>query len=146
MEELLRIGDVYKKYGFTRKTLRYWDEIGIVPPKYVGQHRAYGPKEVERLLTVRALIKSGYTPKQLQGIFKASDVLPSRVLNEDQVFRGLLEQASKGKVVDIDIGTDFQRYNTAYKRLRRLADEMGLKVMPNKEGETLHVRARKARS
>jgi DNA-binding transcriptional MerR regulator len=142
-DELLRVAEVGKRYGFSRKTLRYWDQLGIVPPKYIGTHRGYGPREIERLQTVKALIQAGYSPKQLQGIFKASGVIPARPVNEDTVFRGLLDQAAKGKVVDIEVGLDQQKYNTAYKRLRRLADEMGLKVTPVKEGETLHVRARK---
>lgn len=142
-ERLLKVGEVESEYGFTRKTLRYWDELGIVPPRYTGTHRVYGEKELERLNTVRALTKAGYTPKQLQGIFMASGVLPPRPVNEDVVYRNLLEQASKGEVVELDVGTDFQAYNTAYKRLRRLADEMGLKVTQTKSGETLQVRARR---
>jgi DNA-binding transcriptional MerR regulator len=142
-EKLLKVGEVEAEYGFTRKTLRYWDKLGIVPPRWVGTHRVYGEKELERLQTVKKLVQAGYTPKQLEGIFKASGVLPSRPLNEDVVYRELLQQASKGKVVSIDVGKDFQTYNTAYKRLRRLADEMGLRVLPHKEGESLQVRARR---
>lgn len=143
-DEKLKVGQVTERYGFTRKQLRYWDELGLVPPQFVGTHRLYGPKEIERLHTVKALMGAGYTPKQLQGIFRASDVLPSRPVNEDQVYRELLEQATKGDV-EIDVGVDFQRYNTAYKRLRRLADEMGLTVFPQKAGEQLRVRARRKR-
>lgn len=142
---MLRVGEVTARYGFSRKQLRYWDELGLVPPQYIGSHRAYGPKEIERLHTVKALIGAGYSPKQLQGIFRASDVLPARVINEDQVYRELLEQSTKAPV-ELDVGLDFQRYNTAYKRLRRLADEMGLVVFPQKEGEKLRVRSRTKRS
>lgn len=144
-EERLKVRQVEERYGFTRKQLRYWDELGLVPPQFVGIHRIYGPKEIERLHTVKALMDAGYSPKQLQGIFRASDVLPVRPLNEDQVYRQLLEQATKGEV-EIDVGRDFQRYNSAYKRLRRLADEMGLTVFPQKAGEKLHVRARRKRA
>lgn len=144
-DKMLRVGEVEKKYGFTRKTLRYWDKLGIVPPRYIGSHRAYGERELERLQTIRALVGAGYTPKQLQGIFRASGVLPARVVSEDQVYRGLLEQASRGKVVDIEVGMDIQRYNTAYKRLRRLAEESGLKVFTQKRGEILQVRAKRAK-
>ena len=144
-EELLKVGQVMDRHGFSRKQLRYWDEIGLVPPRYIGTHRAYGERELERLHTVKALMGAGYSPKQLQGIFKASDVLPVRVLNEDQVYRNLLTQAMKGEV-EIDVGTDFQRYNTAFKRLKRLAQDMGLTVFPVKTGEVVKVRARRKRS
>jgi DNA-binding transcriptional MerR regulator len=143
---MLRVGEIEAKYGLTRKTLRYWEDIGIVQPRYVGTHRAYGPLEIERLLTVRALIKAGYTPKQLQGIFRASDALPPRVMNEDQVFRGLLEQTSRGRKVELDVGSDFTRYNSAYKRLHRLARRMGIQVETQKTGPTLTVRGKASRA
>jgi DNA-binding transcriptional MerR regulator len=48
----LRIGEVARLVGTTTRTIRYYEEIGLLPAgagREAGQHRAYGEQEVERL-------------------------------------------------------------------------------------------------
>ena len=50
--EALRIGEVARLVGTTTRTIRYYEEIGLLPvggERAAGQHRAYGEQEVERL-------------------------------------------------------------------------------------------------
>jgi MerR family transcriptional regulator, repressor of the yfmOP operon len=54
----LRIGDVAKLAGTTPRTIRYYEEIGLLPEapeRPVGGHRLYTPAEVERLREVMRL-------------------------------------------------------------------------------------------
>jgi MerR family transcriptional regulator, repressor of the yfmOP operon len=54
----LRIGDVAKLVGTTPRTIRYYEEIGLlpeVPARPSGQHRVYTQEEVERLREVMRL-------------------------------------------------------------------------------------------
>jgi DNA-binding transcriptional MerR regulator len=49
---LLRIGDVARIVGCTTRTIRYYEEIGLLPDpgnRPAGQHRVYHDAEVERL-------------------------------------------------------------------------------------------------
>lgn len=49
---LLRIGDVARLVGTTPRTIRYYEEKGLLPPagdRAAGQHRLYDEQEVERL-------------------------------------------------------------------------------------------------
>jgi MerR family transcriptional regulator, repressor of the yfmOP operon len=51
-EEILRIGDVARLVGTTPRTIRYYEEIGLLPgggDREAGRHRAYGERDVERL-------------------------------------------------------------------------------------------------
>jgi DNA-binding transcriptional MerR regulator len=51
-EERLRIGDVAKLAGVTPRTVRYYEEIGLLPApdsREPGAHRTYAPGDVERL-------------------------------------------------------------------------------------------------
>ncbi|HEY2217536.1 MAG TPA: MerR family transcriptional regulator [Solirubrobacteraceae bacterium] len=51
-EKSLRIGDVARIVGTTPRTIRYYEEIGLLPPapaRPSGQHRLYTEHEVERL-------------------------------------------------------------------------------------------------
>jgi DNA-binding transcriptional MerR regulator len=59
---LLRIGDVARLVGTTPRTIRYYEEKGLLPPaedRAAGQHRLYDEQEVERLrelLRIRNLL------------------------------------------------------------------------------------------
>ena len=60
----LRIGDVAKLVGTTPRTIRYYEEIGLLPEspdRAAGRHRLYTDAEVERLRDVMRL-------KQLLGV------------------------------------------------------------------------------
>ena len=48
----LRIGEVAKRTGTTPRTIRYYEEIGLLPAvagREAGSHRLYGERDVERL-------------------------------------------------------------------------------------------------
>jgi MerR family transcriptional regulator, repressor of the yfmOP operon len=50
--ENLRIGDVARIVGTTTRTIRYYEEMGLLPAeprRRAGSHRLYTPTEVERL-------------------------------------------------------------------------------------------------
>jgi len=56
--ESLRIGDVARLVGTTPRTIRYYEEIGLLPEaptRPSGQHRLYSSTEVERLREVMRL-------------------------------------------------------------------------------------------
>ena len=51
----MRIGDVARLVGTTPRTIRYYEEIGLLPEapaRPAGQHRLYSDEEVERLREV----------------------------------------------------------------------------------------------
>jgi DNA-binding transcriptional MerR regulator len=56
--ESLRIGDVARLVGTTPRTIRYYEEFGLLPEprsRAAGAHRTYSPEEVERLREVMRL-------------------------------------------------------------------------------------------
>jgi DNA-binding transcriptional MerR regulator len=49
---VLRIGEVARLVGTTPRTIRYYEEIGLLPAgeeREAGRHRLYGEREVQRL-------------------------------------------------------------------------------------------------
>jgi MerR family copper efflux transcriptional regulator len=53
-EQLLQIGEVARLTGFPTKTLRYYDDLGLVEPaRSAGGYRLYGPEEMARLEFVK---------------------------------------------------------------------------------------------
>ncbi|MEA2296933.1 MAG: MerR family transcriptional regulator, repressor of the yfmOP operon, partial [Solirubrobacteraceae bacterium] len=48
----LRIGEVARMVGTTPRTIRYFEEIGLLPAggeRAAGRHRLYAPEDVDRL-------------------------------------------------------------------------------------------------
>lgn len=57
----MKVGELARRTGITVRTLRFYDEIGLVQPlgRTSGGHRLYGPREVERLQQVTSLRSLG---------------------------------------------------------------------------------------
>lgn len=67
-EEYISIGDLAKNIGLTTRTLRYYEEMGIMstPRRLEGGIRAYTPKEVRKLKFILKLKELGLTIKEMQ--------------------------------------------------------------------------------
>jgi DNA-binding transcriptional MerR regulator len=76
-EPSLRIGDVARLVGTTPRTIRYYEEISLLPPSPArpsGQHRLYTEDEVERLREVMRLKDLlGVSLEQLKTLLAAED-------------------------------------------------------------------------
>jgi len=73
----LRIGDVARLAGTTPRTIRYYEEIGLLPQapaRPSGQHRLYTDTEVERLREVMRLKNLlGVSLEQLKTLLAAEE-------------------------------------------------------------------------
>jgi DNA-binding transcriptional MerR regulator len=73
----LRIGEVAKRVGTTPRTIRYYEEIGILPNgggREAGRHRLYGERDVQRLtdaLRLKELL--GVSLDELKELLEARD-------------------------------------------------------------------------
>jgi MerR family transcriptional regulator, repressor of the yfmOP operon len=73
----LRIGKVARRVGTTPRTIRYYEEIGILPSeggRESGRHRLYGEREVQRLtdaLRLKELL--GVSLDELRELLEAED-------------------------------------------------------------------------
>lgn len=74
----LRIGEVAQQVGVTTRTLRYWEEIGLVAPSghLHGGCRLYSPVEVERVARIRDLQSLlGFSLAEIRVVLDTDDVL-----------------------------------------------------------------------
>jgi DNA-binding transcriptional MerR regulator len=76
-EQSLRIGDVAKLVGTTTRTIRYYEEIGLLPEareRPSGGHRLYTQRDVERLReTMRLKELLGVTLQELKALLAAEE-------------------------------------------------------------------------
>ncbi len=103
LRQTLRIGEVAKLVGTTPRTIRYYEEIGLLPEtpdRASGSHRLYSEAEVERLREVMRL-KSllGVSLEELKTLLAAEEArsaVRAQLKREDvqpQRRRSLLEEA-----------------------------------------------------
>ncbi|HEY1537748.1 MAG TPA: MerR family transcriptional regulator [Solirubrobacteraceae bacterium] len=73
----MRIGELAKRAGTTPRTIRYYEEFGLLPDapeRDAGQHRLYGEADVERLLELLRLKDLlGLSLDELRGVIEAEE-------------------------------------------------------------------------
>lgn len=72
-EEIVSIGEVSTALGLTTRTLRYWEEVGIIEsvPRADGATRGYTPYFVRRIKFILKLKELGLTIKEMQDLYTA---------------------------------------------------------------------------
>ncbi|HZQ81640.1 MAG TPA: MerR family transcriptional regulator [Gaiellaceae bacterium] len=73
----LRIGEVAERSGVTPRTIRYYEELGLLPrsERELGKHRVYTAADVERVLELKRLRDLlGLSLDELRTMVVAEDV------------------------------------------------------------------------
>lgn len=88
-EEHVSIGDLAKTLGLTTRTLRYYEEVGIMTPprRLEGGGRAYAPAEVRKLKFILKLKELGLTIREMQEL----DVAYASARETDKIIPRLVE-------------------------------------------------------
>jgi MerR family copper efflux transcriptional regulator len=76
-DHTMHIGEVADKTSLSLRTLRHYDEIGLVNPsgRTEGGFRLYTAADVARLMLVRRMKPLGYSLEQMSGVLSAFDAL-----------------------------------------------------------------------
>ncbi|MDD2898568.1 MAG: MerR family transcriptional regulator [Desulfuromonadaceae bacterium] len=71
--QIISIGDLAKSIGLTTRTLRYWEEVGIIESeeRVDGANRGYSPYYVRRIKFIMKLKNMGLTIKEMQDLYIA---------------------------------------------------------------------------
>jgi DNA-binding transcriptional MerR regulator len=101
----LRIGEVAKLAGTTPRTIRYYEEIGLLPGasgREPGSHRTYAEADVERLtelLRLKDLL--GVSLEELKALVEAED---ARAALRREWHSGVDDPARRGEILDQALG------------------------------------------
>lgn len=97
----LRIGELAQVAGTTTRTIRYYEEIGLLPAadaRAPGSHRLYGPGDVGRLTElVRLKDLLGLTLDELGELMAAED---ARASLRDEWHEGTPEPGRRREILD----------------------------------------------
>jgi DNA-binding transcriptional MerR regulator len=95
---LLTIGEVAEQYGVTLRTLRFYEQKGLLAPARRGSARLYGPRELSRLAVILKGKTLGFTLQEIQAMLEDEDAQQAEALplSPDQV-REQLEHLERQK-------------------------------------------------
>jgi len=121
-ETSLRIGDVAKLVGTTPRTIRYYEEIGLLPEapaRPSGRHRLYTEAEVERLREVMRLKNLlGVSLEQLKTLLTAEE---ARAEVRAQLRRDDVEPHRRRELLNEALGHIDRQLELVRSRARELA-------------------------
>ena len=125
----LRIGDVARLVGTTPRTIRYYEEIGLLteaPARPAGRHRIYTQAEVERLQEVMRLRDLlGVSLEELKALLTAEEARAEvrAQLRRDDVDPGRRRELLAEALGHLDRQLDLVRHRAA--ELAKLQNELG---------------------
>ena len=116
-ERELRIGDVAKLAGTTPRTIRYYEEIGLLPAaggREPGAHRTYAEADVERLtdlLRLKDLL--GVSLEELKELVEAED---ARAALRREWRSGVEDPVRRRQILDESLGHISRQLELARRR------------------------------
>ncbi len=80
----MQIGDVAERTGLSLRTIRHYEEVGLLPesPRTQGGFRLYGEDAVRRLLLVKQMKPLGFTLEEMREIVELRETLAGARLSE----------------------------------------------------------------
>lgn len=71
-EHLMKIGEVASKAGTSVRTVRYYEELGMLSPtgRSKGRFRLYSEDELQKVLLIKAFQLLGFSLERIRGILK----------------------------------------------------------------------------
>lgn len=106
-QHAMQIGEIAARTGLSLRTIRYYEEIGLVVPtgRTSGGFRIYTEGDIERLLLVKAVKPLGLGLDETRGMLEARDRLQSQ---------------PRPAIADDEARLMMAYLSTAQERLRRL--------------------------
>jgi len=113
-EELAHIGRVADAVGLSLRTIRYYEEIGLVTPsaRTSGGFRLYNSDDIDRLLLIKRMKPLGYPLEEMARLLKLIDALngsgdtelpPEAALAELQSYTEAVQQ----RIMDLRTKVEF---------------------------------------
>lgn len=93
----MKIGEVAERTGLSLRSIRHYDDVGLVPPsgRSEGGFRLYTEADVQRLLRVMRITPLGFSLEETARLLDALEGEPDATPQEDVA--AFLDRARKGR-------------------------------------------------
>jgi len=140
-EKMLFIGEVAKQIGVNPKTIRYYEEINLLPKSKRGEnnYRVYSQDTIKRLSFIKKAQSLGFTLREIKEVLSLRD----RGFKPCTHVRDLL----KRRVIDIDqklaeltmLRRELKKLEQEWARMKPVEDERGEGICPQIERVTVRL-------
>ena len=124
--DLLQIGDVADRTGLSLRTIRHYEEVGLLPEpqRSPGGFRLYSEQAVERLLLIKRMKPLDFTLEQMRDLIDIRDELARPRLGTAR--RGELTERLRAyhALVEQQLGRLRERVESAEAFALQLGDEL----------------------
>ena len=73
MSDLFSIGDLSREFGVTTRTIRFYEDQGLLSPTREGQNRVYRPRDRVRLKLILRGKRLGFSLKEIKALIELYD-------------------------------------------------------------------------
>ena len=79
----LKVGELSKTIGLTKRTLRFYNQIGLLSPsgKTESGHRLYNDTDLSRLQQILSLKELGLSLEEIKAILDSNQISPLEIVN-----------------------------------------------------------------
>jgi MerR family transcriptional regulator, repressor of the yfmOP operon len=128
----MRIGEVAERAGTTVRTVRYYEEVGLLPgseERSHGQHRSYSEADVERLREILQLKELlNLSLEELRGLVEAEE---ARALIRER-YRAATEAAERERLL-VEAAGHLDRQLALVRDRRAALDELEQRLAERRE-------------
>ncbi len=95
----MKLNDVMKETGLTKKAIYFYEEMGLVGPQKDGEnnYREYSKTDVEGLIAISALRKLDFTVKEIQRVLAGTESLADAVQSKLAQIKGEIGRLQQNK-------------------------------------------------
>jgi DNA-binding transcriptional MerR regulator len=79
MNQTFSIADLAREFGVTTRTIRFYEDRGLIAPTREGQRRIYSPRDRVRLRLIMRGKRLGFSLEEIRQMIDLYDVDPSEV-------------------------------------------------------------------
>lgn len=135
-EKLYRIGMFSKMNQVTIKALRYYDEVGLLRPRFIDPdngYRYYSSSQLEPLHRLMALRRIGYSIEEIKRVQDGESEQRILQKKKQQLMKEISERMSMLSQIEGYLQQDEENYHMVIKRLPEVIVASTRKVIPDFE-------------
>lgn len=95
LPDLLGIQEAAKHLGVTMRTLRFYEDKGLISPRRVGTARIYGKREIGRMRLILRGKRLGFSIREIREFLDLYDVDPEHIEQVQQLLAKVAERTTE---------------------------------------------------
>lgn len=135
-EKLYRIGMFSKMNQVTIKALRYYDEVGLLRPRFIDPdngYRYYSSSQLEPLHRLLALRRIGYSIEEIKRVQDGESEQRILQKKKQQLLKEISERMAMLSQIEGYLQQDEENYHMVIKKLPKVVVASTRKIVPNFE-------------